>query len=63
MASYYGTNQSISTNPITLAMESTEYQTWLAKMSSDGYGGWSGGFVERLQRKRTCEWIRKQLRK
>ncbi len=33
--SYYGTNQSISTNPITLAMESTEYQTWLAKVSSD----------------------------
>ena len=34
--SYYGTNQSISTNPITLAMESTEYQTWLAKISSSG---------------------------
>ena len=34
--SYYSTNQSISTNPITLAMESTEYQTWLAKISSNG---------------------------
>jgi Ricin-type beta-trefoil lectin domain len=34
--SYYTTNQSISTNPITLAMESTEYQTWLAKISSNG---------------------------
>jgi Bacterial Ig-like domain (group 2)/Ricin-type beta-trefoil lectin domain-like len=33
--SYYGTNQSISTNPITLAMESTEYQTWLSKISSN----------------------------
>jgi hypothetical protein len=32
---YYATNQSISTNPLTLAMESTEYQTWLAKISSD----------------------------
>ncbi len=34
-SSYYGTNQSISANPITLAMESTEYQTWLAKISSN----------------------------
>jgi hypothetical protein len=33
--SYYGTNQPISTNPITLAMESTEYQTWLTKISSN----------------------------
>jgi hypothetical protein len=32
---YYATNQSISTNPITLAMESTEYQTWLAKIGSN----------------------------
>jgi hypothetical protein len=57
--SYYGTNQPISTNPITLAMESTEYQTWLTKISSNnqaigpevastgssasGSGGGSGG--------------------
>jgi hypothetical protein len=34
--SYYGTNTSISANPITLAMESAEYQTWLAKISSSG---------------------------
>jgi hypothetical protein len=34
--SYYGTNQSIPTNPITLAMESTEYQTWLSKINSNG---------------------------
>jgi hypothetical protein len=34
--SYYSTNQSIPANPITLAMESAEYQTWLAKLSSDG---------------------------
>jgi Ricin-type beta-trefoil lectin domain-like/Bacterial Ig-like domain (group 2) len=34
--SYYSTNQSIPTNPITLAMESAEYQTWLQKLSSDG---------------------------
>jgi hypothetical protein len=33
---YYATNTSISANPITLAMESAEYQTWLAKLSSDG---------------------------
>ncbi len=34
--SYYSTNQSIPANPITLAMESAEYQTWLQKLSSDG---------------------------
>lgn len=34
--SYYSTNQSIPANPITLAMESTEYQTWLAKIGSEG---------------------------
>ena len=34
--SYYSTNTSISANPITLAMEAAEYQTWLGKISSDG---------------------------
>ncbi len=34
--SYYYTNQSIPANPITLAMESAEYQTWLEKISSNG---------------------------
>ena len=34
-SSYYGTNQSIWANPITLAMESTREQTWLAKISSN----------------------------
>jgi hypothetical protein len=34
--SYYSTNQTISANPITLAMEAAEYQTWLGKVSSDG---------------------------
>jgi hypothetical protein len=33
---YYATNTTISANPITLAMESTEYQTWLSKISSSG---------------------------
>ena len=33
---YYATNPSISANPITLAMESAEYQTWLEKISSSG---------------------------
>jgi hypothetical protein len=33
---YYATNTTISANPITLAMESTEYQTWLEKISSSG---------------------------
>jgi hypothetical protein len=53
--SYYSTNQSIPANPITLAMQSAEYQTWLAKLSSEGVavgpeasssgsgGGGSGG--------------------
>jgi hypothetical protein len=34
--SYYSTNQTIPANPITLAMEAAEYQTWLGKISSDG---------------------------
>ena len=32
----YSTNQQISTNPITLAMESAEFETWLSKLSSNG---------------------------
>src|ERR1700678_4080569 len=32
--SFYSTNTSISANPITLAMEAAEYQTWLGKISS-----------------------------
>ncbi len=51
----YSQNQEISTNPITLAMEATEFQTWLSKLSSNGVtvgpevsggtssGGGSGG--------------------
>jgi hypothetical protein len=35
-SSYYSTNQSISTNPITLQAENSEYATWLAKISSNG---------------------------
>jgi hypothetical protein len=53
--SYYSTNQSISTNPITLQEEASEYSAWLAKISSNGMivgptvsgssnpGGGSGG--------------------
>jgi hypothetical protein len=33
---FYSTNQSISANPITLAMEANEYTTWLGKISSNG---------------------------
>ena len=34
--SYYSTNTTIPTNPITLAMVSNEYTTWLSKISSNG---------------------------
>jgi hypothetical protein len=34
--SYYSTNTSIQTNPITLQMENSQYPTWLAKLSSNG---------------------------
>jgi hypothetical protein len=34
--SYYSTNQTISANPITLAMENAEYPAWLAKLSTNG---------------------------
>lgn len=34
--SYYSTNNKISANPITLAMEAGEYTTWLGKISSNG---------------------------
>jgi Ricin-type beta-trefoil lectin domain/Bacterial Ig-like domain (group 2) len=33
---YYSTNQSISTNPITLQAERAEYPAWLAKVSANG---------------------------
>jgi hypothetical protein len=34
--SYYSTNQSISANPITLALENSEYSIWLTKLGSNG---------------------------